>query len=574
MKNLINKILLVTVVAVFGASLTGCSPEPEQKKFTVAYKGFGPGYVSLMVTVPSATTISYTISEMPYDGITPEILNLTGTRNVIYKDGEHQLLDYEIEENKKYYVYLVGLLGETFSELYTFEFETGEFVFDQLATVVGVLPDGYKMHLQMPSSVTEKPHATPGSRAIRYSHANIMMYNLRRESSDDYEFLLWNGGCSVRRDTTLVYSDETNYGQVGFDADEDGDIDEDDKGMLWDPIAPGEPLVFIASEFEYMKEPDGLGENDNHVVNGFSYPGGWDPGYYLPCLDSAKYWSIYGSKAMTKGAGVINDIDMSSEVDYAWNGTFQRKLFRTRVPDVLDGKFDISIEELRSVDATIRITPSENIYRYLFTVLDDASYQYMLKLLNGRQEYLQWAVTSYFAMMNFGAVEIVAGAGDISAPICTVVLSDFFYTVPSDTKYHVLITGMSGDIGSPQCFHHSTFSTPAKTKDYGPDITVTALPDESTPYAAAFNVKCVETPENPLVSCYYGANYYKDWVLEVNSGSTYETLGQTNQFTPDEIEKICSPEGYTMYISSIDGAKTRLVVVGWNDENISNGIDT
>ena len=574
MKNLINKILLVALVTVLGGALAGCVPEQGVKKFSVSYNGFGPGYASLMVTVPSPTTISYVITEEPYVGISPQILNLVGTKNVIYKDGEHQLLDYEIVENTKYYVYLVGLLGETFSELYTFEFETGEFVFDQIATVVGVLPDGYKMHLSMPSSVTEKPHATPGSRAIRYSHANLMMYNLRRESSDDYEFLLWNGGRSVRRDTTLVYNDANNYGEVGYDADEDGDIDEHDKGMLWDPIAPGEPVVFIAAEFEYMKEPEGLGKDDNYIVNGFSYPGGWDPGYYLPCLDSTKYWGIYNTKAVTKGAGVIKDIDLSSEVDHAWSGEFQRKLFRTRVPDVLEGEFEISIEELRSVDATIRITPSENIYRYLFTILDEASYQYMLKLLNGREEYLQWAVTSYFAMMNFGAVEIVAGAGDTSAPVAIVVLSDFFYSVPSDTKYHVLITGMEGAIGSPQCFHHSTFSTPKKTKDYGPDIVVTALPEKSGPYEAVFNVKCNATPENPLVSCYYGANYYKDWVLEVNGGSTYETLGQTTAFTEDEIEQICSEEGLTFGIPSIDGAKTRLVVVGWNDENISNGIDT
>ena len=577
MKNLINKILLVALVTVLGGALAGCVPEQGVKKFSVSYNGFGPGYASLMVTVPSATTISYVITEEPYIGISPQILNLVGTKNVIYKDGEHQLLDYEIVENTKYYVYLVGLLGETFSELYTFEFETGEFVFDQIATVVGVLPDGYKMHLSMPRSVTEKPHATPGSRAIRYSHANLMMYNLRRESSDDYEFLLWNGGRSVRRDTTLVYNDANNYGEVGYDADEDGDIDEHDKGMLWDPIAPGEPIVHIAAEFEYMKEPEGMGKDDNYVVNGFSYPGGWDPGYYLPCLDSAKYWGIYKTKAMTKGAGAIHDIDLNSEVDYAWNGQFQRMLFRTRVPEVLDGKFEVSIEDLRSVDATVIITPVGKIFRYLFTILDDASYQYMLKLLNGREEYLQWAVTSYFAMMNFGAIEVAAPEGDYDnkvAPIASIMLSDFYYSVPSDTKYHVLITGMEGEIGTPQCFHHSTFSTPKKTKDYGPDITVTALPDESTPFLAAFNVKCEETPENPLVSCYYGANYYKDWVLEVNSGSTYETLGQTNQFTAKEIEKICSPEGYTMYIPSIDGAKTRLVVVGWNDENISNGVDT
>ena len=575
MKKIFNKILLVVTVAVLGGALAGCAPEPEAtKKFSVAFKGAGPGHVDLIVTVPGPTAVSYTVSEEPYEGMTAQILNITGTKTVFYSDGEQQLLDYEIKENTKYYVYLVGLIGEKFSELYTFEFETGEFVYDQLATVVGVLPDGFKMHLRMPESVTSKPDGAEGSTAIRYSNANLMMYNLRKGSSDDYEFLLWNGGKSVRKDTTLLYTDKTNIGQVGFDADGDGDVDEEDMGTQWDPIAPGEPVVFLAGEFEYMKEPSGMGEDDNYVVNGFTYPGGWQPGYYLPRLDSAMYWGMY-NPTKTKGAGVIKDIDLTAEMDAAWTGAFQRKLFRTRVPDVLDGSFKVTIEDLRSVDATVHIEPSSNIYRYLFTVLDEASYQYMLTLLDGHTEYLQWAVTSYLAMMEFGAREVVAGSGDISAPVADVVMSEFYYNVPSDTRFHVLITGMSGDIGSPQCFHHSTFSTPKKTKDYGPDIEVTALPDLATPYSAAFNVKCNATPDNPLVSCYYGANYYKDWILEVNSTtSTYESLGQSIAFTADEIEKICSPEGYNMYISSIDGAKTRLVVVGWNDENISNGVDT
>lgn len=584
MKKLFNKICLVVVSILSFGLLTGCQPEIAVKPFSVSFKEFGPGYVTLMATVPAPTTVAYIVSEKQMDYLTETMLNMSGKKTIFYSDGEQQILDYELKENTQYYVYLVALLGESqFSQLYKFEFETGTFTFNELATVVGVLPDGFKMHLEMPASVLAGEAGKAGSTAIRYSHCSLMMYNMRRESSDDYEFLLWNGGNSIRESKTLTYNDLNNIGQVGYDANEDGVTDENDLGMLWDPIAPGEPVVFIAAEFEWMKEPwydlsdeeqDKYSES-NHVVNGFYYPAGWQPGYYLPCLDSAKYWGNYAAtKAMTKGAGVIKDLDKSSPVDYAWTGAFQRKIFRTRMPDILDATFKVEIEDLRSVDATVRIVPDEKVYRYLFTILDEASYKYLLELIDNREEYLQWAVTSYFAMMNFGAVEVVAGTNETSAPIAEIALSDFFYTVPSDTKYHVLVTGMDGEIGSPQCFYHQTFSTPAKTKDYGPDIEVTALPDEAEPYTAVFHVKCNATADNPLVSCYYGANYYKDWVLEVNSGSTYETLGQTVAFTEDEIEKICSPEGYKMYIPSIDGAKTRLVVVGWNDENISNGVDT
>ena len=595
MKNIFTKILLAAFVTVFAGIITGCEPEPEVKQFSVSLKEFGPGYVTLMVTQPSPTTVAYTISEKQIPNMNATMLNLMGTQTTFYSEGPQQLLDYPVDANKKYYVYLVGLLGEKFSKMYEFEFETGDFVFNQLATVVGVTPDGYKMYLKMPPTVVSGDKGKAGSRGIRYSSCNLMMYNMRSESSNDYEHLLWNGGNCARTDTTLILTDETNYGQVGYDANEDGVIDEKDKGMLWDPIAPGEPIVFIAAEFEYMEEPwYGLtgaekdaaikkfqeennleADETNYIVNGFFYPAGWAPGYYLPCLDQEKYSNLYTKSApMTKGAGIISGIDVSSQLDDAWTGTFQRKLFRARVPAVLDAEFNVRVEDLRSVDATVYIEPDKNIYRYLFTILDDASYQYMLKLLDGHEEYVQWAVTSYFAMMEFGSREVVAGTGETSAPIAEIQLSNFFYNVPSDTKYHVLVTGMSGAIGSPQCFHHHVFSTPAKTKDYGPDIVVTALPEQSSPYSAAFNVKCNSTSDNPLVSCYYGANYYKDWVLDVNAGSSYETLGQTTPFTAEEIEQICSEDGYTMFIPSIDGAKTRLVVVGWNDENISNGIDT
>ena len=365
--------------------------------------------------------------------------------------------------------------------------------------------------------------------------------------------------------------------------------------MIWDPIVPGEPTVFLAGEYEWMEEPwygvtDSVEKwtlvekwykennikgplNDNYVVKGFDYPSGWAPSYYLPCVDSAMVGGLYGG-ASTKSVGAILNHGVSELTDAAWTGAFQRKVFRTKMPDPLNASIKVEIEDLRSVDATVRIIPDKKIYRYIFTILDEASYRQLVDLLDGNEDYLQWAITSYFSYMNFGSMDITAGVEDEGiAPAVEVVLSDYFQTVSSQTKFHVLVTGMSGEIGSPQCFHHSTFSTPATTKIYGPEIEVTAMPELTGPYSAVFNVKCVSREENPLVRCYYGANYYKDWILDVNAGGTYEQYGMSTQFTNAELEQINSDEGYTMAIPSIDGMTTRLVVVGFNDENISNGVD-
>ena len=602
MKNF-AKLLLAALVAVIGFVQTGCAPEPVAKKFSLQFTGYGPGYVSVNVTVPGPTTVAYVVLDYPDDLMMDPVMLTANAdaKTTFYSDGPQQLLDYPIEENTKYYVYLVAALGDNYSQVYTYEFETEEFHFDQLATVVGVAPDGYKMYIQVPESVKKSEHGKPGSRAIRYTQGDLMIYNFYKDSSDDIYSLLYNGGRYLTEDSLVEYSDALNYGEAGADINEDGVVDENDMSILWNPIAPGEPVVFLAGEFEWMSEPaeykkGGAMDGKTYFVNGFPFPGGWEDGYYLPCVDGNRYWTYYGKNPdgtdkeeegtegdvadstaapVTRGAGIINNIDLTSPIDQFWTGAFQRKVFRTRVPAKLDGDFEVKVENLRSVDATLTITPTENVYRYLFTVLDDGAYGQMLELLDGKTEYLQWAVTSYFAMYNFGQIQVVAEAGTLSAPPIEFNLTDFFFDVPSDTKYHVLITGMSGDIGSPQCFKHYTFSTPAKTKTRGPHIVVTPLPEESDPYEAVFNVKCTSVANNRAVRCYYGANYKMDWIHKVNSGSsyTYEYLGQTNEFTAAEISQINSEEGLTLKIPTIDGETTRLVVVAFNDENISNGID-
>ena len=86
-------------------------------------------------------------------------------------------------------------------------------------------------------------------------------------------------------------------------------------------------------------------------------------------------------------------------------------------------------------------------------------------------------------------------------------------------------------------------------------------------------MKCTSVADNPAVRCYYGANYYKDWIYAINGGGTYLSYGQTSQFTPAELALINSEEGLTIGIPSIDGEKTRLVVVGFNDENTPNDLN-
>ena len=110
MKKLFSKICLVVVSALSFGLLTGCEPQIQVKPFSVSFQGFGPGYVTLMATVPSPTTVAYIVSEKQMDYLTPTMLNMSGKKTIFYSDGEQQILDYELKENTKYYVYLVALL--------------------------------------------------------------------------------------------------------------------------------------------------------------------------------------------------------------------------------------------------------------------------------------------------------------------------------------------------------------------------------------------------------------------------------------------------------------------------------
>ena len=120
MKNLFNKIILAVASVAFLGLLTGCNPEIETKPFSVTFTGFGPGYVSCVATVPSPTQVFYLVSDEPIPYMEPEqlILDGFGAQTTFYTDGEQQLLDFPVEEEQHYYVYLTARLGNKLSKMY------------------------------------------------------------------------------------------------------------------------------------------------------------------------------------------------------------------------------------------------------------------------------------------------------------------------------------------------------------------------------------------------------------------------------------------------------------------------
>lgn len=566
MKNSLFKFRFIALLAMAMGILTGC-PDPdnidpvEPGTAKVTFKEAGPGYVTLTVEADAEYEAAYSIGTSKRTINNPSILFASG-KKVTLVPNEELRISADIQESTTYYLYLAAKLSaEEYSEIFEIEFTTEDFEFSNLLTVVGVDYDGYKMQVSVPKSVKT------GNTAIRHNQCDLMMYNYQTKlgGNDDYFTLLYNSGAYLKEDTVLEFSHATNEMEAGADMNEDGVVDENDVTFRWNPISPGEPVVFVAGEFEWMEEPEDWPSDKNYQVNGFSFPAGWKPGYYVPCVDAEAYWGHYGID-ITKSMNLI-EVDVKNDIDQYWTGAFQRKTFRVKVPEVLDGGVKIEAVDITPVDATVILTPDDNVNQYAFAVFDDASLNQMIELCDNNEEYLQWAITSYFAMFNFGT-KVAAGTVELQLD------GGIFYEgmVPSDSDIHVLVTAMGDENGSTQSFQRYTFHTLEKTKE-APEIVVTALPDESSPFLAAFNIKCTtwnDPSRGPVKKCYYGANYKKDFILAVNGGSSYFTLAQSQPFSAEEIAMINSAEGYTIKIPTIDGETTRLAVAGFNDENTPN----
>ena len=550
-----NKFLLrlpqLGLLALLCGIMLGCKPEADNA-FSVKVAGVGPEYVEINVTAPNPVQIAYIVDTKEQLMNNPAVMFTKGEVITVRPDDTFRVSG-GLHEKTKYWLYLVAKLdAQNYSEIYTIPFTTTEYDFDELLTVTEQAYDGYNMRITVPEETLDRKNA------IRYNQCCIMMYNYM-SGSDDYSSLLYNGGRYVTESTTLRYSEDTNWHETGSDSDGDGEVDYD---TYYNPISPGEPVVFVAGEFSWMEDTPEYGNKY------FGFPAGWESGYYMPLIDTAYYAK---GRNVQNSMGVITDVDMSRPLDDYWTGAFQRKHFRIREPELLDAGVEVKLADASPIDLTLEFWPDDEVQQYAFGIFDDAMYSQILEILNGNEDYMQWMVTSYFAAYTFGTK---VASGPVQAK-----LTSFYYqdAIKETTDYHVLVTAMGNSAATEQSFQKFTFSTTAKVLDE-PEIVVTTVEDEITPYEAVYNIKCTSALKGvPVTECYYAANYLRDWLLSINGGSTYFGIVTGNKaysyFTSDELEEINSEEGLTIRIPSIDGETTRLVVVGYNEEYTPNDLN-
>ena len=536
MKNL--KLSFIALVGVFCCLFSSCVPQEEQgdenlatpTEFSLSVKEAGADYVEISVAAPYSMEMAYLVSDKPVLS-TAAVLFAIGT-NVTVENGQVLKIKDGIVQDTEYTLYAAAKLNaQEYSDVIKLSFTTKKYEFNETVTIVETYYDGFKAHVAVPEKVKA------AGNVLRYGVTSLAMYNKATQlyGTADVDRLIGNGnvyGRYIKNDSTLVFNDENIY-----ERNPDGSIWLDpDSGEAWDihdPIVPGEPCVFLVGEFKWAKTSQEIED-----VIGIA---GWDPAYILPMYDF--------------------------RTD-KWTGEFKKTEFRATEPDLLDAEINIEVSDISPIDANIYISVDENVYQYLYSCMDMNTYNSMLDLCGGNEDYIQWFLTSYLAMFELGC-EARYGNLEINAA------SHFTEPLMAGEDYVIVLTAMGNEEGTTQKFVKKEF-TAAKATKPRPVIEVTAVPSED-PYLATFNIKAGKDANGnvqPIMRAYYAANYAREWQLMFNQKYTYEMILKGNYyFGSEELAQINSEEGLNFSVYTLDGETTRMAVYGCNDEYTFNIVD-
>lgn len=451
--------------------------------------------------------------------------------------------------------------------------------YTDVLTVTERKHDGFYVFVDVPDEVKERGNA------LRYATSSLPMFNYVRSTygTESFSSLLHNGDSDRwLTDDTLVRYDE----YYSYERDENGNIIEG--GATYsDPKVPGEPGVFIIGEFSYMDDedevtvyydPDGTNDSDgdgvadidgeiitfsgsefqvegpNSVLRAlWTYPAGWDNGYYRPLYD----WERYLQNE--------HNPDFNEE-DY-WSGYYERIRVDTIEPEILEGNVEIEVFDKSPINACITFTPTDDVLFYCVFICEESEWDVIyMPLIDNEEQYARWFVGSYFAARTIGTETVPGGNHEIW-------LDDWFYNMNgmAGKEIRVLVAGMGDNDGHTQCFNTITFTLPEVTKP-APEVIVTPVASND-PYNAAFNIKC---PSGDANQVYIACDYTREFNNAL-AGTTYmalmQSLNEYNMLAKNEVELVNSADGYTISFSSREDATTRLAVLVYNDEGSSNNLN-
>ena len=568
MKNF-NRFLIAAVALVAGFAMGACTPDNlddekgTETKAVVEVTELKPYGATITVVTSNIKEFAYLVDkDVPTSAILQAGEKTTFEDTTVETTTKVEISGFEANTTHTVYFAFRKADGILLDNKEIVEFTTTGYG-DNVLTVVEQKVDGFAVHVQIPAEVKEKGNA------LRYSTSSLPMYNyMKQQGSMEIDMLLYNAGQYITDSKTIIYDEYHNY-----ERDEDGDLVEDG-AQYSDPKVPGEPGVFFLGEYSYMDDPDELlvymngelktvsiPESDPEFMNYvqhaiWSYPAGWEPGYYMPVYDWERWIADYNSD--------------NYDPEKYWSGYYERILVNTLQPETMEGNVDIKVTDKTPIDACITFTADDNVLFYNYFICTESEYQsQLLPLLDNNEEYLRWFVGSYFAMMTFGTAN---GTGTTEQWL----KGDWFV----DTKgmagqtIRVMVAGIGDNEGTLQCFNSTTFTMPEVTLPT-PEVVITPV-DTKDPYTVCFNIKNPNL-DNPITEAYFACNYVREFnniLKQYSYTNLLKEMGNALHIDKTAIEQINSEAGFNFVIASRDNATTRLAMLVYNWEGTGNNPDT
>ncbi len=578
-----KKLFYLLALLFLGLS-TACNPEPEPTPgpepqtdyLKISIKEIQPSNVTVEVTTKSLKQVLFLPVAGEATDVTPSYINNRGYKATVPADGSYTITIPDLQVATDYTFYFTGITtDDEYCDIQ--EVKATTTALEGVINVFDIEQRSVKAHINLPQSTVD------AGRAFRWLFHDLATYNtLKMMKSGDPDAAMLVGTFDpvypsfvVKESRTLIFSNDMQHMAV---VDEDGNpvYDIDDNGeqtyrALYDPLVPGEVIVFAVGEYDYghISEliPSSVREKYQLGTHAQTGKDEYDIGYYLPLFDwgtwfeegmqadEAKYWTGFYHKQQIK----LQEPDVTTSIIRDGNTVIEEKIG--------DANFTINKEGLLPYGGSFTIIPDPEIINYQMFVMSDYDYQQLISgYLEGNEDHLRWFTSSW------AATQIVY-AFTYKGPY-EFVFNQEFVTVDPDVAYHLVLVGFCDKEGSKQVFVHDKFFLP-DPKEPKPVLEITALennPTTGAPLTAneiAFNVKC--TTKN-AISIAYACNYTRDWDEAIGSyGSDLALIVSTAQqngayFGADEIKQVNSDAGYSFTMWSREDAANTFGAVAYNIE--------
>lgn len=439
-------------------------------------------------------------------------------------DGDTDVTVYGLEGNKTYTVYFAFKMNDTF-EVKRFVITTP--AYSQVVTMIQADMFSIKFHVEVPEDEYYQLNLldleTYNGYKLQFGHTDLdFIYSPWRPSNSPrfkgpHTFTLKNGDDPYKLEGCLnggEYSEARSF-----------------------PLHPGTGYAMFISQVNADGTTEGLVDGELEAPD-----------------DNAGI--LLDSRVATKpmAPNVKEYSESIEEVNgLTFTGRYAKTVFFTQQAIKGDGEVSINFDKLTERTAYITLTPSENIFRYAYTVIDEADYQGIIDYIG--EDGLQAYVLDY--------------PGGIGEGITTVKVN-----MTKGHKYKLYVVAVYDDDSTIMTMDVSDVFTGQESNLPASEITITPI-TMSSPYEIGFNVKA---PNKDCKSLKYLCNTTGEWVLELNGmdGDNREAKIEElmdyygHAITEEEVlSAINSETGYDFTFASEDETEITFAVQSFNEDEKS-----